>query len=35
MKKEVLNGSEVAFEIVKDGEEYSKLRKEVLSKFKN
>lgn len=35
MKKEVLNGSEVTFEIVKDGEEYSKLRKEVLSKFKN
>lgn len=35
MKKEVLNGSEVAFEIVKDGEEYSKLRKEVLAKFKN
>ena len=35
MKKEVLNGSEVAFEIVKDGEEYSKLRKEVLSKSKN
>lgn len=35
MKKEILNGSEVAFEIVKDGEEFAKLRKEVLAKFKN
>ena len=35
MKKEILNGSEVAFEIIKDGEEFAKLRKDVLSKFKN
>ena len=35
MKKEILNGSEVAFEIIKDGEEFVKLRKDVLSKFKN
>lgn len=35
MKKEILNGSEVAFEIIKDGEDFAKLRKDVLSKFKN
>ena len=35
MKKEILNGSEVAFEIIKDGEDFAKLRKDGLSKFKN
>ena len=35
MKKEILNGSEVAFELIKDGEDFAKLRKDVLSTFKN
>lgn len=35
MKIEKLQGSEVSFEILKDGEEYKNIKNEVLAKFKN